>query len=113
MKRATIAISVGYAFGFSLIVAIGTLVALSARAESPVMAIFAPGTSLSESISAVEDAGVRVTGFGPVGWIVSVAPLDHEKEVALRREGAWLFLDAARLAALCSPILASNKGAST
>lgn len=112
MQRAGILLSVAYAIGFSLIVATGSLVALSARSEQPVMAVFPPGTPLAETLDLVEAAGVRITGFGPVSWVVAVTPLDGAATAALRRQGAWLLLDAGRLTALCRPVVLAEQGVS-
>lgn len=104
-RRALAQILVAAVF-FSTVSVAGSVAAVTAGPEaSVVIAVFLPGTSLSESLAAVEASGASVTGFGPAGWVLTAtasvpgAPIGE----ALSENGAVWLLSADLSDWLCGP----------
>ncbi|MEM0991221.1 MAG: hypothetical protein AAGK00_20330 [Pseudomonadota bacterium] len=92
----------GRALLFSAIVAVGMGTALAARPGKPVVALFAPGTDLSQSVAAADAAGLNIVSYGNTPWILALEGPTAEARGILRDAGAVVLLDYARAAFLCT-----------
>lgn len=101
MLRASVWISVGRAAVFSAICLVGILAGLKAEAGRPVIAIFAPGTSLAEALGTAGTIGIPVLAYGSVSWVIALDARDAAARAALRARGALLLLDADKAARVC------------
>lgn len=84
----------------------------SLRAEEgrPVVAVFAPGTELATAVDAADAGGLRILGYGSVGWVLALEAPDASAREALRAAGAWALLDARKAAVLCGIRLSTDWG---
>ena len=68
--------------------------------DSPVVAVYPPTWSETESVAATTRAGSPIVALGSVGWIVVTVSEGEEAVASLKREGAIFLLNAAA-ARLC------------
>lgn len=83
---------------------------LWAEEGRPVVAVFTPGTDLATAVDAAGSGGLRILGYGSVGWVLALEAPDAAARDALRAAGAWALLDAQKAAELCGIRLSTDWG---